>query len=306
MSVVDAHSHLFPRRFVELLRGRTVAPRVVGAMSEERLFIFPADERSGGRPLARSAWDPEEKLVAMDRWGIDRAVVQMANPLLEPFDGTEAEDAAAELNAAMAELAGVTSGRLAGLGVLPQHSVEAAATWIEAIAREDGLHGVANGPTLCRRQLDDADLDPLWGALERLDVPLTIHPQRGPSDPMLDGPGLAGPLGLGMPFETTAALTRLVLGGVFRRFPGLRNERTEVPPSRDLSRIWVDAVVFGPLALRAATSLVGPDRVLFGTDHPYAIADPERSLAAIAEVFGDGDEGSAVTGGTAERFFGLS
>ncbi|HEX6207560.1 MAG TPA: amidohydrolase family protein [Actinomycetota bacterium] len=332
-AVIDAHSHLFPPGFIERLRARPTAPRITGGPDGDRLIVFASEERTGGRPVGRSFIDPAEKLRFMDRLGIDRAAVQMANPLLEPFDGQEAVDAAAELNAEMAGLLRASGGRLAGLGALPQHDLAAAAAAAEQVAATDTLFGIASGPLLCRRQLDDPELDPLWGLLERLDVPVTIHPQRGLPVPELEGHGLALSLGLSLPFETTVAVARLVLGGVLQRFPGLRilaahgggalpfladrldavwrtdpraREQMPLPPSTDLGRLWLDGLVYGPAPLRAALALAGPERVLFGTDHPYVVADAERNLAAIDEATDGGADALAVRGGVAERFFGLT
>lgn len=44
-----------------------------------------------------------------------------------------------------------------------------------------------------------------------------------------------------------------------------------------------------PRALRAAADLAGTDRMVFGTGHPFAIADPAVNIAAIADTFGSSE-----------------
>lgn len=106
------------------------------------------------------------------------------------------------------------------------------------------------------------------------------------------------PLALGFPLETTIAVTRMLLSGVFDRFPRLRvllahsggtlpflagriescilHERTfvanggSVPgPQRSIwdvlkTNIYHDAVVYGTAGLKAAVEAGGSDRLIFG------------------------------------------
>ena len=97
-----------------------------------------------------------------------------------------------------------------------------------------GTQGVGKG-------LDDEALDPVWEAIEKAGLVIFLHPHYG-----VDGKawgekdnGHVLPLALGFPFETTIvsrpmlqhvpmidlvikATARLILSGVFDRFPGLR------------------------------------------------------------------------------------
>jgi hypothetical protein len=50
-------------------------------------------------------------------------------------------------------------------------------------------------------------------------------------------------------------------------------------PLDHIRRMYVDTVCAWPPALRLALDVFGPDRVLFGTDHPFW--DPKRTLEAI-------------------------
>jgi aminocarboxymuconate-semialdehyde decarboxylase len=77
-----------------------------------------------------------------------------------------------------------------------------------------------------------------------------------------------------------------------------------VPPSQSLSRLYLDSVVYHERALRAAADLVGVDRLIYGSDHPFTIADPAANLAALTAAF-DGDMRQRVAHGTARRLFRL-
>jgi predicted TIM-barrel fold metal-dependent hydrolase len=326
--LVDIHSHLYPRWYVDALRSRTTPPRVVGDPGDERFVIF-AGER--GRPMSDDFWDVGRKLAFMDSHGISQTIASLGNPWLDPFEDDAARLAEAA-NRYFADLERVTGGRIVGMGVLPQHRVAAAASTIREVAGTPGLHGIANGCRMCGRELDDPVLEPVWEALEGTGVPLIIHPHYVAAREALHGYGHAFPVALGFPFETTVAVARLIFGGVLQRYPGLRivashgggtipylagrldagwrsdesvRERLPVPPTEDLRKLFLDALVYEAGALRAAASLVGVSRMAFGTDHPFSVSDPQRSLRAIDEAFAGADR-EAVRSRSAEAFFGLS
>lgn len=332
--IVDAHSHLYPRSYIELLKGRSSVPRIVGAPGSERFLIFQSEEEPGGiggRAVDEEFWDVGAKLAFMDRFGIDRSVVSLGNPWLDPFEGPQARRAAATVNEELAALEFATGGRIVALGVVPQHDVAEAAAVVREIAEAPSLHGVANGSRLCGRMLDDPDLEPVWEALAATGIPFVVHPHYSLPAEELSGYGMTPSVALGFPFETTASVARLVLGGVVHRHPGLRvvashgggtlpflaarldvlwrtdppgRVRCPVPPSELISRIGLDALVYAEGPLQLVVQTVGAGNAMFGTDHPFAVADPAANLAAIDAAL-DGTERRSVLSWAAEAWFGL-
>lgn len=334
MQVVDVHSHLYPRSYIELLKEREGIPRVVGGPGAERFLIFPEEQSAGargGRPLDEEYWDVGAKLAFMERQGIDRTIVSLGNPWLDPIHGPESLDWARRLNGEFSALEGETDGRVLGLGVLPADEVGSAMEVVGEVAETATLYGVISGTRICGLLLDDERLDPLWSALERTGLSFFLHPHYTAAIDELAGYGHALPVALGFPFETTIAVARMVLGGVLRRFPRLRilvahgggtipflaarldvgwrsdpgtRERLPVRPSSELAKLFVDAVLYHPRALRAASELVGSTRMLFGTDHPFFGADIATNLAAVEQAF-ENEACEAVLGQNAEALFRL-
>ncbi|MFF4908239.1 amidohydrolase family protein [Streptomyces sp. NPDC001260] len=129
---------------------------------------------------------------------------------------------------------------------------------------------------------------------------------------------------VGQPVETTVALSHLIFGGVLDRYPRLKlvaahgggclptyigrsdhawRVREDArgcaePPSTYLRRMWFDALVCTPRALRHLVEEVGADRVVLGTDHPFdmGIDDPPARIdaAGLAPA-----ERAAIAGGNA-------
>jgi len=279
-------------------------------------------------------WSIEEKLAAMDRGGFDRSVVSLGNPWLDPVKGSQSIDWANRINAEFASLERTTGGRICGLGVLPNAEPDGVAQTVTEISITDGLYGAISGCTIGGRVFDDPELEPVWAELGRTGLPIFVHPHYAVALDQLGGFGSILPLGIGFPVETSIAVARLVLSGVFQRHPGIKllvahaggvlpylaarldvswrgddevRKRLSVPPSEALSALWLDSVAYHRRALDAAADLVGNDKVLFGTDHPFFKEDPADILATVTDAFSsEAAVTRAVTGDNAVSFFDLS
>jgi aminocarboxymuconate-semialdehyde decarboxylase len=317
---------------MDLLKRRRSIPRIVGEGDDERFVIFPDEDRpGGGRRMGREYWDLEIKLAFMDEFGITSTVLSLGNPWMEPFDEGDSAVAARALNEEFAGLPDKTGGRVFGLGVFANSGVDHALSIVEEVADSPTLVGMITGPCLCGHRLDDAALEPIWELLDRRSVPLFIHPQYGAAMQDLAGTDHAFPVGLAFPFETTIAIARLMFAGVLRRHPGLAivaahgggtipflagrldaawasdpsaQRRIPEPPSRSLGGLHVDCLLYHERAMRTAADLVGTDRLAFGTDHPFSVADPGANLRAIDAAF-SGEERGNVLGRSATTLFRL-
>lgn len=326
--MIDVHTHIYPRSYLDLLARRESAPRVERRDGQELLHVFDGEE---GRLLDEGYWSIEAKLAFMERSGIHQSVVSLGNPWLEAFEPAESVEIAKDLNQELAGMAAATGGRMVGMGCLPSGDVEQIASTVVEVSGTDGLYGVVSGTRIGGRAFDDEELGPVWEALAQTGTPLLVHPHFGLGLEAMDGFGHALPLGLGFTFETTTALTRLAMSGVLDQHPDLivigshgggtlpylagrldgcwapdevAKGRRDLPPTSALSRLFLDALVYHPRALRAAADLVSTRQMVFGTDHPFAIADPATNVRAIAETFGPGEAGD-VFAETARRIFDL-
>lgn len=313
------------------MKKRDAVPFVSEAEGGERFFLLEHERPDRGRPLTEAFWELEPKLAFMDREGIAQTVLTMGNPWLDPFDAREGVRMSDRLNEEFATLASRTGGRILGLGVLPNASPSTAAAVIRAIGSEPSLFGVVAGAQICGQSFDEPALDAVWAALADARVPLFLHPRCGIALETLGGYGSMLPVAVGFPMETTAALARLLFGGILHRHPGLRliaahgggaitmlaaridalwraadsfRNRVSTPPSRTLRHLYVDALLYDPEPMRLAAAVVGADRMLFGTDHPYDIADPARNLAAIRAAI-PMEHHVKVLGGTARQVLSL-
>ncbi|KAL0949326.1 hypothetical protein HGRIS_009401 [Hohenbuehelia grisea] len=234
--IVDVHTHVYLPRYANLLRSRTSVPRIVSAANNEdseRLLILD-HEPSGGRPVGAQYWQRDEKLKFMDMHGISMSIVSSANPWLDFLPASEASKIALELNQDLEDycetspnLNGTRLQRLYGFGLLPLVPEITTSTLLETvqqISQLPHLKGLIMGTKGVGKGLDDPALDPVWAAIERAKLTVFLHPHYGvggnPWGEVENGHVL--PLALGFPFETTIAITRLILSGALDRFPSLR------------------------------------------------------------------------------------
>lgn len=308
MPVVDIHTHVYPPSYVSLLRSRKEVPLIrtfpdVG----DRLIILPGELEdmapTRGRPIGPSYWDIGEKIGFMDVHGIDTSVISLANPWLDFLPPGDAGKAATEVNDELNHICSKHKGRLFAFAALP---LSAAADVVESEIKRLGtlacIRGVIIGTTGLGKGLDDPSLDPIFGALERHELPIFLHPHYGlPLEVYGERASEYGhvlPLALGFPLETTIAVTRMFLSGAFDRFPKLniilahsggtlpflagRIESCIVHDGHMLkagarpenrrnlwdvlkTNIYLDAVIYSELGIRSAVGASGEDRLMFGS-----------------------------------------
>ncbi|KAK0238908.1 hypothetical protein EDD85DRAFT_883318 [Armillaria nabsnona] len=232
--LVDVHTHVYLPRYASWLRSRSVAPKIMSTEGGEERLLILENEPSGGRPVGPQYWDRQEKLRFMDLHGIDISFVSTANPWLDFLSAKDAHELALGLNNDLEEYcstgpsySGSVLKRLYGLGLLPLVpgiTIDGIVEAVNQIAAAPHLKGLIMGTKGIGKGLDDEGLDPVWKAIEAAGLVVFLHPHYGvDSNAWGDKDnGHVLPLALGFPFETTTATARLILSGVFDRFPSLR------------------------------------------------------------------------------------
>jgi 2,3-dihydroxybenzoate decarboxylase len=240
----------------------------------------------------------ELRLAAMDRAGIDVSVLSLISPGVqaERDHGKAVREARRANDVLAAEIARHPT-RYAGFAHLPMQEPVAAAAELARCVNELGFKGALINGHSNGVYLDDARYLPFWERVAALDVPVYLHPVHMPvRPPVLDGyPGLAASL-WGWTAETGGHALRLVLSGLFDRFPGLAvilghmgetlpyvlwrlDSRFKIyKPKVALERLPSDyirrnffATTAGACqheALTCAIAALGADRVMFSVDYP--------------------------------------
>lgn len=320
---IDIHNHAIPQRVFDLVEREPE----YGVSLAGGTWHGP---NIGDFALVEAWASPDAKLRELDGKGLDGAVVSIAPKPLYFFELPLAPQSAVakETNLGLAEYCAVHPDRLRWMAHVPLGWPEASAEILdEAIAL--GASGVQVGTSAAGRRLDDPALDPFWETVERLNVPVFIHPGYELQIQAFADWNLGAIIGL--PLETTIALERLVCAGHLDRYPSLRvvgahgggffpynvgrlrNYIRVRPALRDLpsepwsyvGRIMFDSLVYDVDTLRFLVEKAGPENIMIGTDCSFSsapIAPVDELRAAI-----DDDEGFRLAaGGNAAELFGFS
>jgi predicted TIM-barrel fold metal-dependent hydrolase len=251
----------------------------------------------GGIPLP--PWDPESMLERMGALGIEHAVVSISAPALVPVAAGRRAELARECNEELAALAKARPGRLGAFATLPLPDVDAALAEIDHALGPLGLDGVALLTNYGGRYPGDETLRPVLEELDRRRAVAHVHPNLPPEMP--EARLLLPPPVLEFTFDTTRALADMIATETLERQPGIafvlshlggalpflawrlsmldavpsaaHPERPRMPVREQLRGLYYDtAVAAGPENLRLAAELLGTDRILYGSDTPFAPA----------------------------------
>jgi len=172
----------------------------------------------------------ETRISAMDDAGIDVSVLSYATPSAEALEPSVAKDLTRQANNTLAAAVAKYPRRLLGFATLPMLDPAAAASELERTVRDLHFVGALINGHINGRYLDDQFFWPVFECAEALGVPVYLHPQIPPK-PVVDtyysgfAPAISAFLslaGAGWHIETGVHAIRLILGGVFDRFPGLQ------------------------------------------------------------------------------------
>ncbi|MEV0555607.1 amidohydrolase family protein [Streptomyces sp. NPDC050597] len=310
--LIDVHAHLLPDFYVQQATAAGHAH----------------PDGMGGWPT----WSVQAHLDLMDRNGIDTAMLSMSSPGVHFGDDDAARLLARRVNEYTAELTRDRPGRFGNFVSLPLPDVDGSLEEIAFAFDELDADGVALLTHTHGVYLGDRRLDPVFAELDRRRAVVFLHPTS---------PVCWEQSALGRPrpmveyiFDTARAVTDLVMAGVLTRHPNMQvivphgggavpvladriNEfmrlflTSEKSPSLDavqqLQGLYYDmAGTAFPRQVPALLKLVGPDRVLFGSDYcwtPPPLADAHIAAIDAAESPVEGSTWRSLTTANAKRLF---
>lgn len=223
---IDVHTHMYTPKYMDILRKRTDIPRVIKVGNEDRLVILPGEDKehttSIGRPIGEEYWNVEAKLRYMELHGIDKSVISLANPWLDFLQGQEAASVAQELNDELQSICESSQGKLLGFATLPVRNTSASVKEIRRLKSMKCIKGVILGTPGAGNGLDHENMRDVLEAVSDAGYMIFMHPHYGVGTEHFHDSGHALFLALGFPFETTVAVSRLIVSGTLDRIPKLK------------------------------------------------------------------------------------
>jgi 5-carboxyvanillate decarboxylase len=289
------------RQYREVLARRSIAD--IGFNSMWGFYLGSPSARATAI-IERLQYLDERRIADMDATGIDVQVLALTSPGAHIFDAATGTALARASNDELAAAIAKFPKRLAGMVAIAPQDPGAAAQEIERGTGKLGLHAVILNSHVHSEYLDAQKYWDIFAAAEACNAAIYIHPNT-PSDrmiaPFLEA-GLDGAI-YGFGVETALHVLRLIVSGVFDRFPKLRvvighmgealpywlfrldymyratlnsKRYPNWKPLRGLpsdymrQNIYVtcSGMPWGP-AITFAQQVLGADRVLYAMDYPY-------------------------------------
>jgi predicted TIM-barrel fold metal-dependent hydrolase len=290
---IDVHAHFVPPAYRE-------AALAAGHGHPDGMPVIPD-------------WSPGLALETMDRLGVAAACVSVSSPGIWFGDAGAAAALARSVNDSGAELARAYPGRFGFFASLPLPDVQLALAELAYSLDELGADGVVLLTNHAGTYLGDPVLEPVWRELGARQATVFVHPTAPSCVPVLhrDRPY---PL-MEFLFDTTRAVTDLVLSGALARNPGVHlvvphagaalpamahriagiagRLLTDEPGSGDmlaaLRGFWYDTAGFPlPAQLGALLKLTDPGHLVWGSDWPFTLEGRIRQASAELDASAGG------------------
>lgn len=245
----------------------------------------------------------EMRIELMDRAGVDMQVLSHGAPSLQKMAPDKAVDIGRRVNDRLQAACVKYPKRFAAFCALPTTAGgAAAAAELERCVKNGAvgamIHGLSNGEFL-----DEPKFDPIWATAERLGVPIYLHPSvpnATVADIYYKKYAQDFPMVIraawGFTVETATIAIRLVLGGVFDRYPRMNlilghfgetlpflvwriDQALSRPGARRMDRTFRQVFSqnfhvttsgnFSNPALLCTMMEMGIDRIIFAIDFPF-------------------------------------
>ncbi len=305
MPVIDVHTHVFCREWLDLIKNSNDSQFKYQQTSPIAESIYKRGARFVTiRPEHMSY---EHRIEAMDKAGVDMAIVSLTAPNVFFGDEATSLQAARVMNDDMAKAQKKYPKRIRWFMSIPwEHSTTA----VEELKRAHGNGGVGvmTLANINGKHLTDSMFRPIWKAIDDLALPVLVHPTviPGGADLAIEMHNLTGMVGF--MFDTTLAVARMIYDGFFDEYPNLKliashaggtlpyivgrldrgfnvdsTRRTKIsrPPSEYLRHIYYDAVTYRQESLELCIKVGGADKVMYGSDYPHAMGDMVGCLERV-------------------------
>lgn len=330
---IDFHTHIMPRKYLDAVNK-----------------YLPSSTRPRYEAV-RTLWDMDMRFRIMDKYP---GLVHVLTPSGEPLELITKPKKALELamicNDEMAELVNKYPDRfIAAVACLPMNDIDNAIKEARRAIDELKFKGIFiqlpifNGPKVTK-SIDREEFRPIFKLMTELDLPIWLHPFRLSSfkEYSTESESKYAIYHIfGWPYETTAAMTHIVMSGLLDQYPSLKvathhcgamvpyfaqrlagiydfydkvvgTKMAELPkPPIEYFRLFYnDTALYGNTpALMCAYSFFNADHIVFATDFPYGpgLGDKytEDTIVAVDEMSITSEEKQKIFSENAKRLLRL-
>jgi len=232
------------------------------------------------------------------------------------------------LNDSIATMVAAAPQRFIALGAVPLQDLEAAIRELE-YCKKLAFAGVEIASHVEGVSIGDPRFEPFFAAAERIGAAIFVHALRPAGQDRVVGafPEQA----VCFPGDIGLACASMITGGIAARHPDLRiafshgggvmsilmarlehawkmfpkaKESLSEAPSVTARRFYYDELVFEPRTIGFLVQTFGEDRIVLGTDYPFALGD-WKPLDTLAKAGLDRAVAAKITAANAKRFLAI-
>ncbi len=254
-----------------------------------------------------------DRVKTMDESGVSVQVISVVNGGADLLSAQASPAFAIEYNDMLADKISPYPGRFKVFAHLPTPAPEAAADELERTVNTYGFCGALINGLTNDEFLDNPKYSPILERAQQLDVPIYLHPGLAPK-PVMDAyysnlPKASGTVlsiaGWGWHSETAIHVLRLIVSGVFDKYPKLKliighmgemlpmmmircdnifkpgttgaNQRSVIQTLHDQVHITTSGLFTQP-PLKIALDTFGIDKIMFSVDYPFSTNEQGRKF----------------------------
>lgn len=296
---IDIHTHILPKNWPDLkerygyggfIRLEHHKPCCANMLMDDKFF----------REVESNCWDAKVRMKEGDVAGCQVQVLSTV-PVMFSYWARPQDtyDLSRLLNDHIAGICRDFPHRFVGLGTLPMQAPDLAIKELERCMNELGLAGIEIGTHINDWNMDAPEVFAVLEAAQDLGASVFVHPWDMMGKAKMEKYWL--PWLVGMPAESSLAISSMIFGGIFDKLPNLRvafahgggsfpatigriehgwRVRPDLcqlndvrNPREYLGDFWLDSIVHDPRVLDYVIDLVGEDKVALGTDYPFPLGE---------------------------------
>ena len=307
--IIDIHNHFYPLNlFEEIEKGKFLNRNLsVESDSLNRKIIVQKGTRVV--TITEPMTNVDIRLKDMEEAGVDLQALSLSIPGVDFLNPKEGLEYAQISNDGIASVCRRHPNHFVGIASVPLKSTEMAIHESKRAISELGMKGICIGSNIDGLFIDNKSFWPFFSEVEKLNIPIFIHPMTPPGNEAMNDYRLAPMIGYEM--DLCLAVVRIVFSGLMEKYPKLKfiishlggaipyligriencynaypecREKISKNPLTYLHNMYFDTVSFYEPALMCAYTFTKAKYLVMGSDYPHVIGDIRRAVTSINEL----------------------
>jgi len=296
---IDIHTHILPQDLNQIVKSFS-DPRYLNIKRISSNSIQLIKNGKLFRKVNCNCWDYNIRISEYENFNVDLQVLSTI-PVLFSYWAKDDECLILSeyINNHIAGICKKYPEKFLGLGTIPMQNVDYAIKEMDRIINDLNLHGIQIGSNINGENLSSIKFLPIFEHAEKIGCSIFIHPWEMMGQSKMEKYWL--PWLVGMPAETSRAISSIIFGGIFDKYPKLKiafahgggafpftvgrmdhgyKMRPDLcaidslkTPSSYLKHFYIDSLVHDVDVLHFLLQKIGPNQIALGSDYPFPLGE---------------------------------